>query len=347
MDEQVFEKISLAMGSGGVESARLLEALVLKRVPHDMKSFSGGVGLDFPDDAAAIPLRDGSYLVVTVDSYTVQPIFFPGGDLGTLAAAGTVNDVLMMGGKPVAALDSLVIEEGLDYGTVRQIFDSMVKVFEAENVRLIGGDTKVMPKGQVDQMVMTTVGIGFAEKIIVDKNIAVGDKIIVSGPLGEHGAAILAAQHKLESQEFRSDVKPLTSLMNEIFAKYIDYVHAARDPTRGGLAMALHDWASSSHTSIFIDEAEIPVREPVSALCDMMGIDPLFLASEGVVLLAVKPEIAEEIVAVMKNFGYSFARVIGQVRENTRGHSFVVMKTMIGGYRVLEPPTGEIVPRIC
>ncbi|MEM0441431.1 MAG: AIR synthase related protein, partial [Candidatus Caldarchaeum sp.] len=156
MDEQVFEKISLAMGSGGVESARLLEALVLKRVPHDMKSFSGGVGLDFPDDAAAIPLRDGSYLVVTVDSYTVQPIFFPGGDLGTLAAAGTVNDVLMMGGKPVAALDSLVIEEGLDYGTVRQIFDSMVKVFEAENVRLIGGDTKVMPKGQVDQMVMTT-----------------------------------------------------------------------------------------------------------------------------------------------------------------------------------------------
>ncbi|MCX8201466.1 MAG: hydrogenase expression/formation protein HypE, partial [Candidatus Caldarchaeum sp.] len=335
------------MGSGGLETSKLLERLVFTKVPQRLKTVEKGLGIDFPDDSAAIPLKDGGYLVVTVDSYTVSPVFFPGGDLGMLAAAGTINDVLMLGGKPVAALDSLVVEEGLEYSVVQRVFESMVDVFMTEDVKLVGGDFKVMPKGQLDQIIISATGLGFAEKIIADKNIAAGDKIIVSGWLGEHGAAVLAAQHRFDSSEFTSDVKPLTKLMMPVIEEFVEYIDAARDPTRGGLSMVLHDWARSSNLSIFVDEVEIPVREPVSNLCEMMGIDPLSLASEGVAVLAVKPHAAEQILETMHSAGFRDARIIGEVRENIRSTSFVVMKTVIGGYRVLEPPTGEIVPRIC
>lgn len=340
-------KISLAMGSGGLETSHLLEKLVFGRVPAPLKTVENGLGIDFPDDSAAIPLNDRTFLVVSVDAYTVNPLVFPGGDLGSLAAAGTINDVLMLGGRPFAALDSIVVEEGLEYSMLERVFDSMVDVFAAENVKLVGGDFKVMPRGQLDQMIVATTGIGFAEKIIADKNLSAGDKIIVSGTVGEHGAAVLAAQHRFESTEFRSDVRPLTNLMKPLLDEHIRYIDAARDPTRGGLSMVLHDWARSSNLSIFIDEAEIPLREPVSALCEMMGIDPLSLATEGVAVLAVKPEAAEQVLETIHSSGFRDAKIIGEARPNIRDVSFVVMKTLIGGYRVLEPPTGEIVPRIC
>ncbi|MEM4590548.1 MAG: hydrogenase expression/formation protein HypE [Nitrososphaerota archaeon] len=339
-------RISLAHGSGGTETSKLIQQLILNRVPDWMKNLNGGVGLDYPDDSAALPIP-GGYVVTTIDAYTVSPIFFPGGDLGKLAAAGTINDLLMLGGRPVAVLDAIVVEEGVEMAVLSRIADSMLDILRDEGVCLVGGDIKVMPRGQLDGVVVATAGIGFASKLIVDKNIEPGDKVIVTGPIGEHGAAILAAQQKIESSEFKSDVSPLTRLMLPLIESYIDEIHAARDPTRGGVAMALNDWAKSSNNNIIIHESEIPVREPVANLCEMMGVDPLSLASEGTALLAVSPHVAEEILERIFEMGYRDARIIGEVREKPSSLSLVVLKTLIGGSRILEPPSGEIVPRIC
>lgn len=311
-----------------------------------MKKPDGGVGLDYPDDSAAIPVP-GGYIVTTIDAYTVSPIFFQGGDLGKLAAAGTINDLLMLGGKPAAVLDAIVVEEGVELSVLSRIADSLISTLREEGVCLVGGDIKVMPSGQLDGIIVTTAGIGYASKLIVDKNIRPGDKIIVSGPIGEHGAAILAAQQQIESKEFVSDVSPLTRLMLPLIQSHVDEIHAARDPTRGGVAMALNDWAKSSNTTIVVKESEFPVREPVMNLCEMMGVDPLNLASEGVALLAASPEAADEILSLIQGLGYREARIVGEVRENAASVSLVVLKTLIGGSRILEPPSGEIVPRIC
>lgn len=339
-------KISLAHGSGGVETSHLLERLIINRLPDWMKTIERGLGLDFPDDSAALPIP-GGYIVVTIDAYTVSPLFFPGGDLGTLAAAGTINDVLMLGGRPSAVLDAIVVEEGTEMEVLSRVIDSMISVLKTEGVRLIGGDLKVMPSGQLDGVVIATAGIGFAQNIIIDKNIKPGDKIIISGTIGDHGAAILAAQQKIESSEFRSDVSPLTKLMLPLIENYSSYIHAARDPTRGGVAMALNDWAKSSETTIILNESELPIREHVANLCEILGVDPLNLASEGAALLAVSPEKAEEILSLIHELGYRDARIIGEARERASSVSLVVLKTLIGGARILEPPSGEIVPRIC
>ncbi|MCL7383834.1 MAG: hydrogenase expression/formation protein HypE [Thaumarchaeota archaeon] len=343
------DKITLAHGSGGREMNQLLEESIFSKLPSWMKSIKGGLGIDYPDDAAAIPIDGGKYIVVTTDSYTVSPIFFPGGDIGKLAASGTVNDVLMLGGTPIAALDSIVVEEGLERETLDKILDSMFNVFSSLDVKLIGGDFKVMPRGQLDKIIITTIGLGIAEHLIIDKNLKPGDKIIVSGPIAEHGAAIYAAQKglTLEEHELRSDVKPLADLMIPLMKKYGGYIHAASDPTRGGLAMTLNNWASSSNTTIIIDEEKIPIREPVASYCQMLGLDPLALASEGVAVVGVEGGSAEEILETMHRLGYRYAEIIGEVREKKEDISLVVVKTVIGGYRILEPPLGEIVPRIC
>lgn len=342
-------RITLAHGSGGKEMNQLLERMVFNRVPSWMKLVEGGLGIDFPDDAAAIPMGDGRYLVVTVDSYTVSPIFFPGGNIGKLAASGTINDVLMLGGVPVAALDSVVVEEGLEEETLREILDSMFEVFRENGVRLIGGDFKVMPRGQLDKIIITTVGLGIAEHLIVDKNLKPGDKIIVSGNIAEHGAAIYAAQRGFmpEEMDLKSDVKPLTDLMIPIIKKYGKDVHAASDPTRGGLAMVLNQWASASDTIIIIDEERVPLRDAVKSYCGMLGLDPLVLASEGVAVLGVRGEVAEEVLDEIRSLGYVDAEIIGEVIKKEGDMSLVIVKTKVGGYRILEPPVGEIVPRIC
>ncbi|MEM4693582.1 MAG: hydrogenase expression/formation protein HypE [Nitrososphaerota archaeon] len=346
----MLEKITLAHGAGGREMNNLLEELIFKKLPTFMKKVEGGLGIDFPDDAAAIPTSDGKYIVVTVDAYTVNPIFFPGGDIGILAASGTVNDVLMLGGIPIAALDTVIVEEGFEIETLRKILDSMFNTFSKCGVKLIGGDFKVMPKGQLDKILISTMGIGVAEKLIVDKNLRPGDKIIVSGYIAEHGASIYAAQRGLtpEFSELRSDVKPLVDLMIPLIEKYGDSIHSASDPTRGGLSMTLNHWAKSSNTLIIIEEEKIPIRESVASYCEILGLDPLTLASEGVAVLGVEGEKADEILEDVHSLGYTEAQIIGEVREKERKElSLVVMKTSIGGYRIIEPPVGEIVPRIC
>ncbi len=311
-----------------------------------MKKVENGLGIDFPDDSAAIPILDG-YVVLTIDSYTVSPILFPGGDLGKLAAAGTINDVLMLGGTPIAALDAIIVEEGLETSLLTRIVDSMISVFMDENVKLIGGDLKVMPKGQLDKAVITTACVGFARRLIVDNGLRPGDKVIITGNIGEHGAAILAAQHQIETREFSSDVAPLSNLMIPLIREMGEDIVAARDPTRGGVAMVLNDWARSTKTNILIHESELPIRDAVANLCEMLGIDPLALASEGTALLGVRPGSAEAALEFIHGLGFKSARIIGEVREPQTSASLVVMKTLIGGYRILEPPSGEIVPRIC
>lgn len=341
-------KITLAHGAGGKEMAELLETMIFHRVEEPLKKVEGGLGIDHPDDGALIPIGEGRYLVVSTDSYTVSPIFFPGGDIGRLAVCGSINDVLMMGGLPIAMLDTIVVEEGFPMETLNSIVGSMLETLRSEGVALIGGDFKVMPKGGVDKIVITTTCIGISESPIVDVNISPGDKIIVSGYLGEHGATIMALQHGLKVEaSLKSDVKPLTRLFKPLMEKYPRAVKAAGDPTRGGLSMLLNDWAKSTGFLIVVDEAKIPVSKPVRRYSEMLGVDPLHLASEGVAVMAVEAKYADDVLEFIRHLGFTEAEAIGEVVKDERFKGLVVARSEVGGLRVLEPPTGELVPRIC
>jgi len=340
--------LTLAHGAGGVETDELLEKLILSRIPGELVRVLNGYGLDVLDDGATLETGSG-HIVVSIDSYTVNPPFFPGGDIGVLAASGSINDVLMMGGKPVALMDAIVAQEGFPMEDLERIIDSFTRVLVENGVALIGGDFKVLPKGDLTGIVVTTVGLGVAKRVIVDKDLRPGDKIVVSGPLGEHGATILALQYGVDLGEtqLRSDVKPLTDLMVPLLERYGRHIHAARDPTRGGLAMTLNDWARGSGTVIIVDEEKIPLREPVVAYAEMLGIDPLALASEGVAVLGVEPSVAEEVVDFIRSLGYEDASIIGEARSSEKYRGYVLYRSSVGGVRILEPPRGELVPRIC
>lgn len=340
--------VKLAHGSGGRETNLIVKRLILSKLFNDELSIEGGVGLGELDDGAAIPLSDGTYLVVSIDSYTVNPPFFPGGNLGKLAACGTINDVLMMGGIPKAILDSIIVEEGSPLSEIEEITESFIETLRKEGVKLIGGDFKVMPRGQLDRYVITTAGLGIARRPIVDSRVKPGDNIIVTGTVGDHGAAILAAQEGLSvKNELKSDVEPLTRLMVPLIEKYGDAVHAAQDPTRGGLAQALNEWAQKSGLLVILSEERVPVREDVKAFTELLGIDPLHLACEGRAVLGVEGDLAEEILGFVRDLGYPDASIIGEVKRKEEYGGIVVMKTLVGGLRILEPPSGILVPRIC
>jgi len=347
---RLWKFITLAHGAGGKETEELVENLIVSKVPPELRRVEGGAGLDALDDSALIPLPDGRYLAVTVDSYTVKPIFFPGGDLGRLAASGTINDLLMAGARPVAALDAVVVEEGFPIEDFNRIIGSYVDTLRENGVALIGGDFKTMPKGQLDGIVISSTGIGIAEHPIIDRNIKPGDKIIVSGPLGDHGAAILAAPQAVGGDlGVAIGVQPPTDLMLPLVEKHHDAIHGAGDPTRGGLAMLANDWAKKTGTVIVIEEERVPIRPQVKEYAEMLGVDPLSLASEGAAVLAVDPEAAEEVLREMHRLGYREASIVGQVYEaRDPAHAGrVLLKSVTGGVRILEPPSGEIVPRIC
>jgi hydrogenase expression/formation protein HypE len=347
------EYVTLAHGSGGVEMSELLEKLVFKRVKPGFRRISSGVGLDEADDGATIPLPSGGHLVVSVDSYTVNPPFFPGGNIGVLAATGSINDVVVMGARPIAMLDSIVVEEGFPLRDLEVIVNSMISVLESEGVALIGGDFKVMPRGQVDKIVITTTAIGVAEKPPIVDRPEPGDRVLVSDYIGDHGAVILMMQLGLSNVDeiakglLKSDVKPLTKLMLPLVERYRECITAARDPTRGGLAGVLYEWAVKTGTLIVIDESRIPVREPVKRYAGSLGVDPLYLASEGVAVIALKPECSEEVLDFVQKLGFEDARIIGEVKKSELFRGYVVAETPVGGLRVVEPPRGELVPRIC
>ena len=348
---RLWKFITLAHGSGGKETEELVKNLIRAIVPPDYWKVKGGTGLDVLDDAALIPMGDDRFIAVTIDTYTVKPIFFPGGDLGKLAASGTINDLLMVGARPLAAVDGVVVEEGFPTEQFKKIMESYIGTLTSEGVALIGGDFKVMPKGQIDGIVIASAGIGIVEgKPIIDRDIRPGDKIIVTGYVGDHGAAILAAQQTVGVKfDVESDVKPLTKLMLPLLERYRDKIHGAGDPTRGGVAMLLNDWAEKTGTVIVVEEEKVPIRPQVREYAEMLGVDPLSLANEGTAVLAVDGEAAEEILEYIRKLGFEQAQIIGAVYEakDPRHAGRVLLKSVTGGVRILEPPSGEIVPRIC
>jgi len=336
--------IVLAHGAGGKENEALIKRLFSKL---RLKKINGGIGLDAFDDGAIIPIQNN--VVTSIDSYTVDPIFFPGGNIGKLAATGSINDVAVMGADPIAALDSIVVEEGFPITDLKKIINSMIEVFEQENIAVVGGDLKVMPKGKLDKILISTVVIGklVNKTLYLDSKVKPGDKIIVSGTVGDHGAVITALQMGIEAEigELISDCQPVTKVMRIV--REFKGVHAAKDPTRGGLAMSLNEFASKSNVTIEIDEELIPVRSEVKALSEMLGIDPLILACEGRVVLSVDSEIADEVVKALRKNGYKDASIIGYARDDEDWNGLVLLKTVTGGLRILDKPTGEITPRIC
>ncbi len=338
------EVIQLSHGAGGEAMWELIKALILPA--FKLKRIEDGVGLEDLDDASTIPLGDLE-VVVSIDSHTVEPLFFPGGDIGRLAVAGSVNDVAVMGAKPLAIVDALVVEEGFPVKDLERIIDSMSKTAEEARVALLGGDFKVMPKGKMDGVVITTAAIGVAQRgrTLRDNQLQEGDVIIVSGPIGDHGIAIASVREGISFETpLTSDVMPIADLMEE--ALKAGEVRAAKDPTRGGLAATLNELASKAGVSIWIREEDIPIRPEVRAAAEMLGLDPLELSCEGRVVLAVAREDAGQVLQALRRHPKGKdANIIGEVKAERPG--YVVMETMVGGLRVVNMPIGEPTPRVC
>jgi hydrogenase expression/formation protein HypE len=339
--------VELDMGQGGKKMDILLE-FITDRIKIK-KITENGIGVESFDDGAIIPFNVASAdLVVTTDSYTVYPLFFRGGNIGSLAACGTINDLLMMGAKPIAFTLALVIREGFSFNNLGQIIDTIVTYTAKDNIGIVAGDTKVMPLQTMQEtgMIINTTGIGTVTlgTRITDASIQPGDKIIATGTLGDHGFAMLVSREGIELEtNLSSDVAPLTSLILPIL-KY--RIHAMKDPTRGGLTSVLAEWAKKSHVSIWVEEENIPISEDVKVISEIFGIDPLHVSCEGKAIIAVHPEDADAVLKQLKtcSFGKN-AEIIGEAKKERPGKIF--LKTLIGGHRILDKPIGEPIPRVC
>jgi hydrogenase expression/formation protein HypE len=306
----------------------------------------GGIGLPEADDGATIPL-EGQEVVVSTDSHTVSPLFFAGGDIGRLAVAGTVNDIAMMGAKPLALTCALVVEEGFLITELHRILDSMGTTADEDQVAVIAGDTKVMPKGSLDKLIICTTGIGVVPRgrVIMDSGIQKGDKLIMTGTVGDHGIALLADREGLTFETtLKSDVAPIWSTVHA--ALEVGGVHAMKDPTRGGVAAVLNELAGKSKVSLEIEEEKIPIRREVLAASQMLGLDPLHVTCEGKAILAVDPEKANKVLNVVRRTRYGAkAEIIGEARDGRPG--VVTMRTTVGGTRLVQHPWAEAIPRVC
>ena len=329
--------MNLAHGAGGETMGELLRTLTKVKNRN-----AGGIGLESLDDGAVIPL-DGKNVVFTTDSHVVRPIFFPGGDIGRLAVCGTVNDLAVMGGRPLALSCGMIIEEGLEILDLERIVRSMDEALTESGAHLVTGDTKVVERGSLDKIVINTAGIGIAEQVVRDNGFRPGDRIIVTGTLGDHGLAILTHREGFElGEQIRSDVSPVWGLVELALAA--GDVHAMKDPTRGGFAHAINDMARKSRTGVLIEEEALPIRRSVRSASEMLGIDPLEVANEGKVVMAVAPGDAEAVLSALRTHRYGKeAAIVGTVVEGDR----VIMRTRIGGERFIEPPLGDPVPRVC
>jgi len=338
--------VELDMGQGGKKMDILLD-FITDRIK--IKRVLEGVGVESYDDGAIIPFDvSAKDLVVTTDSYTVSPLFFRGGNIGTLAAAGTINDLLMMGAKPIAITLALIIKEGFKFSQLGEIIDTISEITAEHDIGIVAGDTKVLPQSTMVEagMFINTTGVGVlpAGKRIMDRLIQPGDKIIASGTLGDHGFAMLVSREGIELEtSLSSDVVALSSLILPIL-KY--RIHAMKDPTRGGLAAVLAEWAEKSSVSIWIDESQVPISEEVKVVSEIFGIDPLNVSCEGKAIIAVHPDDANVVLQSLRSspLGQN-AAIIGEARKERTGKVF--MKTTIGGHRILDKPVGEPIPRVC
>jgi len=335
-------KIKLEHGAGGELMEELIREFILKNI--SLKS-AGGVGLDALDDGASIPFGD-KHIVFTIDGHTVKPIFFPGGDIGRLAVSGTVNDLAVMGAKPLALANSMIIQEGFDGKDFEKILRSMDETAKEVPVPIITGDTKVV-EDRIGIFVITA-GIGVAERVITDSGARVGDAVLISGTVGDHGIAIMSHREGIAFEtELKSDVAPIWEVVKAVGdAIGWENIHAMKDPTRGGLSNALNEIAKKSNVGILVKESEIPVKPEVRAASDMLGISPYEVANEGKVVMIVAKEYAEEALEAMKGTERGKdAAIIGEVIAEYKGK--VILETGIGGKRFMEPPAGDPVPRVC
>jgi len=332
------DKILLAHGSGGKLSHDLIEKAFLP-------SFSNPI-IDRMDDSAVFDLS--GRIAFTTDSYVVSPIFFPGGDIGKLAVCGTVNDLAMSGASPLYLSVSFIIEEGMSFGELKTVVSSIREAAMDAGVRVIAGDTKVVNQGGADKLFINTAGIGVIppEIDISGANARPGDKIILSGAIGDHGIAVMSQREGLRFEiPVESDCAPLNALVADMLACSRD-IRCLRDPTRGGLATTLNELAMQSGVGINIYEDKIHVHQSVSAACELLGFDPLYVANEGKLVAIVSQAHAEEILNVMKQNLYgSESAIIGEVVSEHVGR--VTMKTMLGASRIVDMLSGELLPRIC
>lgn len=334
-----YSEIVLAHGSGGKLSHQLMEKMVLPQFRNEL--------LDPLHDGAIFSLG-GQRVAFSTDSYVVNPIFFPGGDIGKLAVHGTVNDLSMCGARPLYLSVGFILEEGVPMEDFWRVVQSMREAADAAGVKLVTGDTKVVDRGKADKIFINTSGIGvIPDGVNISPSRAkVGDKIIMSGAMAVHGIAIMSVREGLEFEsEIASDTAPLNGLVETILAASND-VHVLRDPTRGGITSALTEIAQAAKIGMLLDEARIPISEEVKGACEILGLDPLYVANEGKLLAIVPPSDADQVLAAMRTHSLGTeAAIIGEVCSDHRG--FVMMKTRVGGTRIVDMLSGEQLPRIC
>jgi hydrogenase expression/formation protein HypE len=333
------QQVVLGHGSGGKLTADLIEKVFLPAFRNPL--------LEQRNDQAIFSIN-GARLAFTTDSFVITPIFFPGGNIGDLAVNGTVNDLAMGGARPLYLSAAFILEEGLPMQELRRVVASMQAAATVAGVQLVTGDTKVVDRGKGDKVFITTTGVGVVELPVnlSATNARPGDKILVSGYVGDHGMAILSQREHLEFEgALESDTAPLHGLV-EAMLRASTEVRCLRDPTRGGLATTLKEIAASSGVGMKIEEREIPIRETVRGACELLGLDPLFVANEGKLLAIVAPEAADAVLDAMRSHPVGRdARWIGDVVEDA--YNMVLMKTGVGGTRVLDTLFGEQLPRIC
>ena len=355
MDKKI-TTITMLHGAGGTVMHELVKNYVVKYFGN---FGNAEVPLEAMDDAAVV-----GDIVLKSDSHAVKPIFFPGGDIGRIGISGTVNDIACLGAEPYALACGLILEEGLAFSDLEKILVSMRETCEEAGVGIITGDTKVVEKGSLGGCVMNVSGIGrrtealesnlrvvrqhrsdFKARWLLDSNLNLGDQIIVSGTLGDHGLAVLSAQQGLTfGSKIKSDVKPLNRLIQRMLGK-IGGVVTLKDPTRGGLADALNELSEKSDAGILIQENRIPIREDVRAASEMLGLDPLEVGNEGKIIIGAVPGKAEPLLNWLKETEEGKeAEIIGEVTGDFRG---VAMQTAVGGKRIIARPVGDPVPRIC
>jgi hydrogenase expression/formation protein HypE len=339
------DRILLAHGSGGRLTHELIRDLFLPQFPAP--------ALARLDDAAVVETvaratPGAGRLAFTTDSYVVKPLFFKGGDIGRLAVCGTVNDLAMVGATPLYLSAGFVIEEGLELDTLRRVVASMKASADEAKVEIVAGDTKVVEKDAADQLFINTAGLGTvpAGIEISASNARPGDVIIVSGAIGDHGLAVLSEREGLAFRsQLASDVAPLNQLVSAMLGASLD-IHVLRDPTRGGLATALNEIALQSRVALAIEEAKVPVHDGVRAACEMLGYDPLYVANEGKLVAVVAADAAAQVVEAMRREAYGLeATIIGEVTAQPAGK--VLLRTGIGGTRIVDMLAGELLPRIC
>lgn len=337
------ELVTLKHGAGGRAMRRLIEetlAAGFVDLPVD------GFGLAAMDDGAALRVGD-QWLILTTDSHVVHPIFFPGGDIGRLAVAGTVNDLAMMGAaEPLALTSAIIVEEGFRRADLERVQQSMLETCREAGVPVVTGDTKVMGRGELDGIVINTTGVALTRRVVRDAGLQPGDQLLLTGSIGDHGIALMAKRHGLDlDADLRSDVAPINALIRVALSAGGDAITALKDPTRGGVASALHEMAQKSSVGIVISEHAVPVSSVVRSAAEMLGLDPFHIANEGKAILGVGPEAAPQVLAALRS--HPLGREAAIVGECIADHVGRVILDTGFGRRLMPEPEGELLPRIC